>query len=110
MTETDTDERQPSRIKQVDVEDEFVREHAVPADEAESYVHIGLDHHYHPQSGFWFPTGSKWGEASGWCSRRSEIPEGEIIQYPCEDRDPEVRGNGELPDGAVNRTIQEGAA
>ena len=91
--------------EQQDICDEFVREYAVPADEAESFVHIGIDDHYHPTGGYWFPTGQKWGDASGWMSSKYDIPHGEMIQYPCSDREPEIRGQDELPDWAVNRTV-----
>lgn len=85
--------------------DEFVREHAVPADSAESWVHIGIDDHYHPAGGFWFPTGEKWGDSSGWVSRKYDIPHGDVIQYPCSEKKPEIRGKDSLPDYVVNRTM-----
>lgn len=89
-----------------DIADEFVREHAVPADNAESWVHIGLDDHYHPAGGYWFPTGQKWGDASGWVSRKYDIPHGDVIQFPRTEREPEVRGKDDVPDYVVNRTLQ----
>jgi hypothetical protein len=85
--------------------DEFVREHAVPADDAESWVHIGIDDHYHPAGGFWFPTGEMWGDSSGWVSSKYDIPDGEVIQYPCSVKEPEIRGKESLPDYIVNRTM-----
>jgi hypothetical protein len=94
-----------SRVEIQDICDEFVREHAVPVDEAESFVHVGIDDHYHPTGGYWFPTGEKWGDASGWVSTKYEIPDGEMVQYPCSDREPEIRGQNELPDWVVNRTL-----
>jgi hypothetical protein len=88
-----------------DICDEFVREHAVPAEDAESWVHIGIDDHYHPAGGYWFPTGETWGDASGWMSSKYDIPHGEVIQYPCSEKEPEVRGKDGVPDYAVNRTL-----
>lgn len=95
-------------LRQRDICDEFVREHAVPADDAESFVHIGVDDAFHPTGGYWFPTGEKWGDAGGWVSSKYDIPEGDLIQYPCSDRYPEVRGQDELPEGVVNRTLSGG--
>jgi hypothetical protein len=88
--------------------DQFVREHAVPADDAESWVHIGIDDHFHPAGGYWFPTGEKWGDSSGWVSSKYDIPHGDVVQYPCSEREPEVRGKDGLPDYVVNRTLCPG--
>ena len=97
--------------KEQEVTDDFVQKEAVPVDEAESFVHIGLDDAYHPTGGYWFPSGKKWGDASGWVSSKDDIPIGELIQYPCDDRDPEIRGrlSGELPDWVVNRVVPKEA-
>ncbi|AJF28096.1 hypothetical protein SG26_20320 (plasmid) [Haloarcula sp. CBA1115] len=89
-----------------DICDEFVREHAVAADDAESWVHIGVDDYYHPAGGYWFPTSEKWGDASGWVSSKYDIPHGDIIQFPCSEREPERRGHDTLPDYVVNRTVR----
>lgn len=93
------------RIKQQEITDDFVRQHAVPADEAESYVHVGLDFHYHPTGGYWFPTGQTWGDSTGWVSQKSEIGVDDLIQYPRDDRLPEIVGKDELPDWVVNRVV-----
>ncbi|UHQ96421.1 hypothetical protein [Natrinema halophilum] len=96
---TDIDDRE--------IKDEFVQEYAVPVDEAESFVHVGYDDAYHPTGGYWFPTGQKWGDASGWVSRKYDLPEGELIQYPCDDRPPEILGYDDLPGWVVNRALPE---
>jgi hypothetical protein len=105
MNEIDPD---TGSIEQQDICDEYVRKHAVPADDAESWVHIGFDDEYHPDGGYWFPTGEKWGDSSGWVPTKSDIPHGDIIQFPHSERQPERRGHDELPDYVVNRTIQPG--
>lgn len=97
----------PTGMKRQEIEDGFVRDHAVSVDEAESFVHLGADNKYHPTGGYWFPTGRTWGVATGWVSRKSEIPQDELIQYPCDDRDPEIRGRDDLPDWVVNRYVDE---
>lgn len=95
--------------KEQEVTDEFVRKEAVPVDEAESFVHIGMDDAYHPTGGYWFPTGQKWRDASGWVSRKYDIPHGELIQYPRDDRPPEIRGRDDLPDWVVRRYVDAGS-
>jgi len=103
--EDDQEVRADGGIKIQDICDEFVREQAVPADDAESWVHIGIDDHFHPAGGYWFPTGETWGDSSGWVSRKSKIPHGGIVQYPCSEKEPEVRGKDEVPNYVVNRTL-----
>lgn len=81
--------------------DEFVREHAVAADDAESWVHIGIDDHFHPAGGYWFPTGEKWGDSSGWVSSKYDIPHGDVVQYPCSE-------NGTAENSAGSDSLPEG--
>lgn len=91
-----------------EITDEFVLEHTVPVEEAESFTHLGMDDAYHPAGGYWFPADRKWGDRPGWVSQKYNLPHGEVIQYPCDDREPEVRGEDELPDWVVNRVITDG--
>lgn len=95
-TQTDTEQ---------EITDEFVRKEAVPVEEAESFVHIGLDNAYHPTGGYWFPSGKKWGDCNGWVNRKHDIPDDELVQFPCDERPPEIRGREDLPDWVVNREV-----
>ncbi len=77
---------------------EFVANNAVSDDYAVSYVHFGLDDAYHPTGGYWFPTGELWGDSSGWVKSKDSIPDGELIRYPCDDKQPEIKGLDGLPE------------
>ena len=92
--------------KQMTITDEFVQNHAVPLDDVVTFVHIGLDDAYHPAGGYWVPTNLEPnGETTGWVQRRSQLPKGEVVQYPLDDRPPEVRGTDDLPDWVQDRVI-----
>ena len=104
-----TDGGMAQDLREQQIEDEFVQEHAVSVDEAESFAHLGLDDEYHPTGGYWFPTEKKWGSASGWVSTKYDIPHGELIQYPCDDQPPKIRGRDDLPDWVVDRRVDSDA-
>lgn len=96
----------PEGMKRTDIADGFVREHAVSVNAAESFVHLGADAEYHPTGGYWFPSDLKhWDEHTGIVKEKSDVPDGKLIQFPCDDRDPEIVGRDELPDWVVNRHI-----
>lgn len=95
-------------VETVEVGDEFVREHAVPREDAVTYVHVGLDTAYHPYGGYWFPSDiDPDPEMSGWVRRETELPRDEVIQYPRDNRDPRRPGGGTLPDWVKNRVVSE---
>ena len=97
-------------IETVVVEDDFVNQNAVPVDRAESWVHLGLDDHYHPTGGYWFPTDLQNDdpEQTGIVDSPDDLPYGEILQFPRDDRLPEVTGGRDyLYDWVVNRVVDD---
>lgn len=94
-------------ITQQPVTDAFVQEHAVPADDAESFCHIGLDNAYHPTGGYWFPTDLEHDpDQPGTVATLDDLPKDELVQYPCDDRPPEITGGGDLPDLVANLVLE----
>lgn len=94
---------------------DFVEEHAVPHEDAVCWAHLDQDDAYHPHGGYWFPSGTDFrGNCSGVVSTRGQIPMGELIQFPCEERPPYEKNNkgGDLRRGVqnvhVDATLGEG--
>lgn len=97
-------------VEQVSVGDPFVRDHAVPEDEAVTFAHVGID--YHVEGGYWFPSDVQPAHApSGWIDPDAEgdiLPVGELVQYPCDDRPPRMVGYDDLPGAVKDRVIERG--
>lgn len=95
------------------VSDKFVRDHAVPEDEAETFAHVGYDRLYHPAGGYWFPSDIEPGDdLNGWVRADAVddvLPTGEVVQYPCDDRKPRVIGNDDVPAWVLNRVVDADA-
>lgn len=74
----------------------YVPEHLAdavkPVQEAQGYLHIGIDSEYHPHGGYWVPVDKE----------HSEIvipPNGEQLKFPADNHlDPLVRGEDDLPE------------
>lgn len=91
--------------EQVEIRDGFVRSETVPVERVESWVHIGVDGDYHQRGGFWVPTGTTWGDASGQVESRDELSRDEIVQFPRDDREPETAGGRPAPEWAPDRVV-----
>jgi len=101
-------------VDTVETGDDFVIDHAVPEAEAVTWCHVGIDTEYHPKGGYWFPTDLDFDpESSGQVRRKSEIPTGDVIQYPRDPAFPELYGTDggvhDLPDYVPNRVVDGGA-
>ena len=94
-------------LEQTAVVDEFVVDHAVCREDAETFVHLGLDDHFHPTGGFWFPSDiDPDDDRSGWVHCEDAVPYGNLIQYPRDDRPPRMVGHEELPDWVKDRVVE----
>lgn len=96
-------------VETVLIQDDYVRGHAVPREEANSYVHVGIDTAYHPTGGYWFPSRSEVDGSSGQVPSESRIPLGDIIQYPCDEKQVRRVGDQELPNDVKNRVLEKEA-
>lgn len=86
---------------------ERVCETVVPRDEANSYVHTGIDSHYHPTGGYWYPSDQEPSdEQTGIVADESEILNGELIQYPLDDISPRIVGRDDLHDWVKDRRVK----
>ena len=97
-------------VETVVIEDEFVRGHATPREDATSFVHVAFDPDYHPTGGYWFPSRCDPDpEQTGCVPTESRIPRGEIVQYPCDKKPVRRIGPTELPQGVKNRVLNDDA-
>jgi hypothetical protein len=86
----------------------FIVEHAVPKDDAVTYCMVDFDAAYHPAGGIWFPSDVDFDpDTSGQVRHERDLPTGEVIQYPVDDRPPRVVGTDTLPGWVADRVTPE---
>ncbi len=67
-------------------------DHIVSEEEADGYIHVGLDTEYHVTGGYWLPVSNEVVETD-------EPPNGQLIRYPEDPgKDPVVVGHDDLPE------------
>lgn len=71
------------------------RDASVPDDEAEGYLSLDVDTALDVVPRYWIPVEEDLVE-------REHVPEGEVVQFPKDDREPEQRGSEKVPDGVHN--------
>lgn len=62
-----------------------------PLESSDGFVHISCDSAYHPLGGFWIPTSSEYSEIN-------YPPNGELIRYPANDKNPRIVGSDTVPE------------
>lgn len=78
--------------------------HSVPKEEAEGYLHIGVDTAYEPVpgEGYWIPV------ADEELVEVNHPPRGHIIQYPKDDLEPHRVGEKDVPDWVQSWDYRDG--